>query len=286
MGYKNLYSNLFRNRILGSESDLLARWYTVMDLPWCVGPDLGYHLTSSSRLWAAETFWDQQILYHLFYSKASRMSPRKLRELNESHRIASFAYVTGIVIIISWGNFPHSLTHSCLTISLHSGSHRQLQRDSTSELVVSIHHTPYRPPLRLARLRSLSTQQIYHRIVFHNMAFCPCGLHRCTYWCHRYPDWPYEVLRRRQDAVSRQAWLILSFPTRLPYIYSNFLGIDEEIIPGCEYQDRVQREVIGKAPSCFLEVHSAWRPGLFSVGHFYDWFFLLSKAFFPVQPSS
>ena len=87
------------------------------------------------------------------------------------------------------------------------------------------------------------------------MALCPRGLHRCTYWCHRYPDWPNEVLRRGQDPVNRQALLILPFPPRLPYIRSNFLGINEEIIPRCGCQEWVQSKDIRKAPSCFLEIH-------------------------------
>jgi len=112
------------------------------------------------------------------------------------------------------------------------------------------------------------------------MALCPRGLHRCTYWCHRNPDWPYEVLRRWQDAVRCQALLILPFPTRLPYIHSNFLGIDEELIFGCKCQEWAQRDDIRKAPSCLLKIHSAWWPGLFSVGHSYRRIFLPFKAFF------
>ena len=118
-------------------------------------------------------------------------------------------------------------------ISFHSGSNWQLQRGSSSELIVSTYSTPYRPPLRLARFRALSQQQICHRIFFHNMALCPRGRHRCTYWRHRYPNWPNKLLRRGQDPVSRQALCILPLPPRLLDIHSDFLGIDEGLIFGC-----------------------------------------------------
>lgn len=50
MGYKNHYSDLFRNWILGSEFDLLDRWYTVMNHLQVLIWDIILHLPQDYEL--------------------------------------------------------------------------------------------------------------------------------------------------------------------------------------------------------------------------------------------